>query len=96
MTIEEFLAQLNIAHRGWGLWIDRNDIHQYHIGQYAFQNDRIPKSFIHVDNLDHLAHLRQRYIQSRQDITDNVNHLGWEWAKHFLAQWYATNCRILV
>ncbi|MDJ0744144.1 MAG: hypothetical protein QNJ32_12365 [Xenococcaceae cyanobacterium MO_167.B27] len=41
MTIEEFLAQLNIAHRGWGLWIDRNDIHQYHIGQYAFQNDRI-------------------------------------------------------
>ena len=98
MTVEEFLTQLNIAQKGWGLWIDRNDIHNYHIGQYAFENDRIPKSFVHVDNLDHLAHLRQQYIQSRQDKdnTSNINHLSREWANKFLAQWYEKNHQVLV
>jgi hypothetical protein len=95
MSIEEFLGQLNTAEKGWGLWINRNDIHEYHVGQYAFDNDRIPKCFVHVDNLDHLAHLRQQYIQSKASTEIDQALLGQEWAENFLSHWRSNDLKVL-
>ncbi|AFZ35869.1 hypothetical protein Sta7437_2327 [Stanieria cyanosphaera PCC 7437] len=96
MSIEEFLGQLNTAEKGWGLWVNRNNPHEYHMGQYAFDNDRIPKCFVHVDNLDHLAHLRQQYISSKASNQSNETFLGQEWAEKFLSQWCNHNLKALV
>jgi hypothetical protein len=96
MSIEEFLAQLNVAQKGWGLWVNRDNGRDYHIGQYAFENDRMPKNFIHVDNLDHLAHIRQQYICSKSSEKTNEVLLGKEWAENFLSQWRNQNLKYLV
>jgi hypothetical protein len=87
MNTADFLAQLNDAEKGWGLWINRDRVSEYHVGQYAFENDRLPKDFIHVASLDKLAHQRQRYILSRMATHDNETALGQEWADGFLRQW---------
>lgn len=89
-TSFDFLAQLNDAEKGWGFWIDREHIENYHVGQYSFENDRLPDSFIHIGSLDNLAHDRQEYIMSH--IAPSFNNysgnndetLGQEWAKTVL------------
>lgn len=91
MDTLEFLAQLNDAEKGWGLWIDRNQLEQYHVGQYSYENDRIPKSFIHVGNLDQLAHLRQQYILANTSPDKSEEILGREWAEQFLSAQAAGN-----
>ncbi len=87
MNTLEFLAQLNDAEKGWGLWVDRNRIDQCHVGQYFFENDRLPKSFVHVANLNELAHLRQKYILKNNSSNCSDMLLGQEWAKNYLSQW---------
>ncbi|MBP0022241.1 MAG: hypothetical protein J7647_32380 [Cyanobacteria bacterium SBLK] len=89
-TSFDFLAQLNDAEKGWGFWIDRNHIEQYHVGQYSFDNDRLPKSFIHVDSLENLAHERQKYIMthaapSLNNSGNNDETLSKDWAKTVLS-----------
>lgn len=87
MNTSEFLSNLNDAEEGWGLWVDRNELEHCHVGQYSFENDRLPKSFIHVANLNYLAHLRQKYILNHLSLNLNETILGQEWAKTFLSQW---------
>ncbi|MGK7915117.1 MAG: hypothetical protein AB4038_06150 [Prochloraceae cyanobacterium] len=87
MKTEEFLAQLNTADRGWGLWLDRNNIQEYHVGQYSFENDYLPKSFVHVGSLEQLAHQRQKYILNHNREQKNSEGLGKEWANNLLCQW---------
>ncbi|MGK7924637.1 MAG: hypothetical protein AB4290_05170 [Spirulina sp.] len=93
-TSFDFLAQLNDAEKGWGFWIDLNHVEHYHVGQYSFENDRLPKSFIHIDSLDNLAHDRQQYILSHlapdRNPSDNDEMLGKEWAKTVLSRLTAT------
>lgn len=89
-TSFDFLAQLNDAEKGWGFWIDRNHIEQYHVGQYSFENDRLPKSFIHVGSLENLAHERQKYIMSHvapslNNSGNNDETLSKDWAKTVLS-----------
>jgi hypothetical protein len=87
MNTLEFLAQLNDAEKGWGLWVDRSQTDHCHVGQYSFENDRLPKSFVHVADLNYLAHLRQKYILNHTTSNLNETLLGQEWAKSFLSQW---------
>lgn len=87
MTTLEFMAQLNDAEKGWGLWVDRDHPDQHHVGQYAFENDRMPKNFVHVASLDRLAHLRQVYILDKQGTPETEAQLGREWAEQFLKEW---------
>ncbi|GCA96027.1 MULTISPECIES: hypothetical protein [Microcystis] len=47
MKTLEFLSELKAAPQGWGFWIDRQQIEANHVGQYSFENDRLPKSFVH-------------------------------------------------
>ncbi len=87
MHTSKFLAQLNHCEKGWGLWINRENLAENHVGQYAFENDRIPRNFVHAGSLDDLAHLRQTYIRQKSaaNLFDDV--LGQEWAEQFLSQW---------
>ena len=85
MTTLEFLAQLNDAEKGWGLWLDPKDVEKHHIGQYAFENDLLPKRFIHIASLDKLAHQRQKYILEHISSNSNNERLGREWANDFLS-----------
>ena len=87
MNTLEFLAQLNDAEKGWGLWVNRDQIDQHHVGQYSFDNDRMPKSFTHIGSLDQLAHLRQKYILENTSLAKSEEVLGKEWAENFLSQW---------
>lgn len=87
MNTLEFMAQLNDAEKGWGLWIDRANPEQYHVGQYAFENDRMPKNFVHVASLDRLAHLRQVYIVNNPSTSKSEEMLGREWATQFINEW---------
>lgn len=89
MNTLEFLAQLNDAEKNWGLWINRDQIDEYHVGQYSYENDRLPKSFVHVGNLDQLAHQRQKYILENTSASQTEEVLGKEWAESFLSQWQA-------
>ena len=86
MNTLEFLAQLNDAEKGWGLWVNRDQIEDNRVLQYA-DNDRMPKSFIHLDSLDQLAHLRQKYILENASSAKSEEVLGQEWAEDFLSQW---------
>ena len=96
MSVEDFLSQLNTAQKNWGLWLNRDNGQDYHVGHYAFEHDQMPKHFIHVDNLDHLAHLRQQYIWSNILEQTNEALLGQRWAENFLDQWRTQNCQCLV
>jgi hypothetical protein len=87
MTALEFLAQLNDAEKEWGLWIDRNNLEEYHVGHYSYEHDRMPKSFLHVGKLEELAHLRQKYILDNVSSVKSDEILGLEWAKSFISQW---------
>ncbi|MDY6785898.1 MAG: hypothetical protein SW833_25675 [Cyanobacteriota bacterium] len=87
MNTVQFLGQLNDAEKGWGLWVDRNNIEEHHVGQYAFENDRMPKSFAHVASLDNLAHQRQTYIANNSSSGKSEETLGHEWAEQFIAAW---------
>ena len=87
MTTEEFLARFNIADKGWGLWLNRNNIHEYHLGNYSFENDRLPKSFVHAGSLNDLAHYRQKYLLQKNNIKKSAELLAREWAEQFLLQW---------
>lgn len=87
MNTTEFLAQLNDAEKDWGLWIDRNNTDEHHVGHYSFETDHLPKSFVHVASLDRLAHLRQQYILSRTPSGNSEDALGKEWAEVFLGEW---------
>jgi hypothetical protein len=89
MNTSEFLAQLNVTDRGLGLWISRENLQEHHVGHYAFDNDRIPKFFIHAGSLEELAHLRQKHILNNPSSTTNEWFLGREWADNFLSKWQA-------
>ncbi|MCW6038141.1 hypothetical protein K4A83_17960 [Spirulina subsalsa FACHB-351] len=85
MNTLNFLAELNDAEKGWGLWVDKDHVNQFHVGQYAFENDRLPKSFIHVGSLDSLAHKRQYYILHNNSLDKNEDVLSQEWAEDVLS-----------
>jgi hypothetical protein len=87
MNTSEFLAQLNVTDKGLGLWISRENLQEHHVGHYAFDNDRIPKSFIHAGSLEELAHLRQKHILNNSVSTTSEWFLGREWADNFLSKW---------
>ncbi|MBD2576809.1 hypothetical protein [Oscillatoria sp. FACHB-1406] len=87
MTTVDFIARLNDAEKGWGLWIDRDNPEQHHVGQYAFENDRMPRNFIHVASLNRLAHLRQVYILNQGGTPNAEETLGREWAEQFMREW---------
>jgi hypothetical protein len=87
MKTKQFLANLNTATKGWGLWINKNNPQENHVGQYSFENDCLPKSFIHAGSLEELAHLRQKYILSTTTAKEKSANLGEEWAENFLDQW---------
>ena len=87
MQTEEFLAKLNNAQKGWGLWVNRQNIHENHVGQYSFENDCLPKNFIHVGSLEKLAHLRQAYLLEKTNEKASEEKLSEEWADVFLSQW---------
>lgn len=87
MNTVQFLEQLNDAEKGWGLWLDRNNPAEHHVGQYAFENDRMPKNFVHVASLDSLAHQRQTYIMNNSSLEKSEELLGHEWAEQFIAEW---------
>ncbi len=87
MKTGEFLAQLNTADKGWGLWLNRNNIQECHVGQYFFENDYLPKSFVHVGSLEQLAHQRQKYILNHNQEQTTSEGLGKEWADSLLCQW---------
>ncbi|MDB9314769.1 hypothetical protein PN462_16770 [Spirulina sp. CS-785/01] len=89
MNTLEFLSQLNDAEKGWGLWVDRNHTEQYHVGQYSFENDQLPKSFIHVGSLDTLAHQRQSYLLHGAASTNEETILSQEWAENVLSELHA-------
>jgi hypothetical protein len=86
MKTLEFLSTLNTAPKGWGFWLDRQRIEENHIGQYSFENDRLPKSFIHLGSLAELAHSRQQYILNHLDTRRDDDELGMEWARELLAK----------
>lgn len=88
MNTLEFLSQLNTTTKEWGLWISRDNVDEHHVGLYSFENDRIPKNFIHVASLEELAHLRQKYILNNASSAKSGEVLGEEWAKTFLSQWH--------
>jgi hypothetical protein len=85
MKTLEFLSTLNTAPKGWGFWLDRQHIEESHIGQYSFENDRLPKSFIHLGSLAELAHLRQKYILGHPNTNCNDDELGMEWARQVIS-----------
>lgn len=89
MNTLEFLSQLNDAEKEWGLWVDREETQQYHVGHYCYNNDRLPKGFVHVGSLNDLAHLRQKHILSHASRQKSEEALGREWAESFLSktQW---------
>lgn len=95
MNVEAFLAQLNTADKEWGLWVNRDNSSEYHVGHYAFENDRMPKSFVHVGSLDYLAHLRQQYIKAHWSEQTSKEVLSNEWAENFLNQWQVENSKTL-
>lgn len=86
METKQFLANLNTADKGWGLWINKQNPQENHVGQYAFENDYLSKNFIHVGSLEELAHLRQQYILKTSVRSKNDTELGEEWAEDFLKQ----------
>lgn len=85
MKTKQFLANLNMATKGWGLWINRNNLQENHVGQYCYENDYLPESFVHAGSLEELAHLRQQYILNHEP--KNNAELGEEWAENFLDHW---------
>ncbi|WP_013324534.1 hypothetical protein [Gloeothece verrucosa] len=87
MKTKEFLARLNTAAKGWGVWINRNNVDENHVGQYGFENDCLPKSFVFAGSLEELAHLRQKYILKATKPEKSDEELGQEWAQNFLEQW---------
>lgn len=87
MKTSEFLAQLNHSNKDWGLWVNRDNPEENHVGLYSFENDRLPKSFYHVASLEALAHERQSYILSHSNDPNNEQLLGRQWADSFLSTW---------
>lgn len=89
MNTLEFLTQLNEAEKDWGLWIDRQQPDNHHVGHYAYETDHLSKSFLHVGSLEELAHERQEYILANESTNQSEEALGRQWAETFLAQWQA-------
>lgn len=87
MKTKEFLARLNTAAKGWGVWINKNNLDENHVGQYKFENDCLPKSFVYAGSLEELAHLRQNYILKASIAQKSDEELGEEWAETFLDHW---------
>jgi hypothetical protein len=87
MNTLEFLSQLNDAEKGWGLWINRENPQDHHVGHYSYETDHLPKSFVHVASLEELAHLRQKYLLSQNSSLFTEEALAQEWAQQFLSQW---------
>jgi hypothetical protein len=95
MKISEFLAQLNISSKDWGLWLNYDNVQEYHVGQYFYENDRLPKHYIHVASLHDLAHRRQQYILNNNASGKSDAQLGQEWADHFLSEWNVSTVSLL-
>ncbi|ACK71547.1 hypothetical protein PCC7424_3145 [Gloeothece citriformis PCC 7424] len=87
MKTKEFLARLNTATKGWGVWINKNNPDENHVGQYTYENDCLPKSFVYAGSLEELAHLRQQYILNASIASKTDEELGKEWAENFLDGW---------
>lgn len=86
MKTIEFLSSLNTANKGWGLWINTKNIDEHHVGQYSFENDYLPKSFVHLGSLDELAHSRLNYLLHTASASKNDQSLAQEWASHLLSE----------
>jgi hypothetical protein len=89
MNTLEFLAQLNEAEKEWGLWVDRQQLTDHHVGHYSYETDHLPESFVHVGSLEELAHQRQKYILENNASNQSEEALSRQWAQEFLSQWQA-------
>jgi hypothetical protein len=87
MNTFEFLSQLNEAEKEWGLWVDRQQPDDHHVGHYSYETDHLPESFAHAGSLEELAHQRQKYILENAASNQSEEALGQQWAEGFLSQW---------
>jgi len=55
MSLQKYLSNLNSADSQWGIWINPDNIDDYRIGQFCFDNGGVLDSKICVGSLDKLS-----------------------------------------
>lgn len=55
MSLQKYLSNLNSADSQWGIWVDPDNVDNYRIGQFCFENGGILDSKICIGSLDKLS-----------------------------------------
>jgi len=56
MTLVEYLSQLNTCESQWGLWVNPENLDDYRISQYCFENGGIYDEKVHIGSLESLSY----------------------------------------
>lgn len=75
MSLQEFLANNNSAETQWGVWVNPQDLEDYRIGQYVFENDGVLDEKVCIGNLDKLSHERRVYCGEEDGLSGYVRDL---------------------
>ena len=55
MSLQEYLSNLNSADSQWGIWVNPDNVDDYRIGQFCFENGGILDEKICIGSLDKLS-----------------------------------------
>jgi hypothetical protein len=55
MSLQEYLSDLNAADSQWGIWVNPDNINDYRIGQFQFENGGILDEKICIGSLEKLS-----------------------------------------
>jgi hypothetical protein len=55
MSLQEYLSNLNSAESQWGVWVNPDNIDDYRVGQFCYENGGISDNKICIGSLDKLS-----------------------------------------
>ncbi|MEY2910762.1 MAG: hypothetical protein RLZZ184_71 [Cyanobacteriota bacterium] len=72
MSLQKYLSNLNSADSQWGIWVNPNNINDYRIGQFQFENGGILDGKICIGSLDQLSFGYQSQLDAiKQYLEEN-------------------------
>ena len=70
-NLVDYLSELNAVDNTWGLWVDPNDINNYRIGRFCFENGGLLDNFICIGDLSDLSFGFQSHKEVLETILDS-------------------------
>lgn len=67
MSLTQYLAQLDSVESQWGIWVNPQNLEEYRIGQFLFENGGVIDNFVSIGSMESFTEEKYNYCGSFYD-----------------------------